>query len=136
VVNNYTPISPPGLLIVDDEPTILELLRTICQRRGFKVYSAPDGRKGAEVFRANSDRITLVLLDVRMPEMDGPATLAELRRIEANVACCFMSGDLGHHTPEELDNLGVLRLFPKPFKILELTEELWDLARQEAKQSA
>jgi DNA-binding response OmpR family regulator len=125
----------PGILIIDDEPAIRTLLEAICRLRGFRVYQAESGRAGLELYRQERANISLVLLDVRMPGLDGPQTLAELRRCNPAVACCFMSGQTGS-SPEELLALGALRFFPKPFAIRELAEELWTLAQQTLQRSA
>jgi DNA-binding response OmpR family regulator len=130
-----TSSSPPGILVIDDEPLIRTLLETACRLRGFRVFQADGGRAGLELYRQERAGISLVLLDVRMPEMDGPQTLAELRRCNPAVACCFMSGQ-SDSSPEELLALGALRFFHKPFAVRELVEELWNLAQQDLQRSA
>jgi len=67
-----------------------------------------------------------VLLDVRMPEMDGPQTLAALRSINPEVRCCFMSGHTGDYSAEQLLELGASHVFQKPFGLSELA---WTLQR-------
>jgi len=52
---------------------------------GFKVLEADNGRIGAEVFERHANEITIVLLDMTMPEMGGEETFRELRRVRADV---------------------------------------------------
>jgi len=79
------------ILIVDDEPDILEFLGYSLKREGFDVYTAQNGeealRKAKEVFPH------LIILDVMMPEMDGIETCDELRKIPEmnNVIITFLS---------------------------------------------
>lgn len=67
------------ILIVDDEPDILEFLSYNLNREGFKVYSASNGKEGIELARKFFPQ--LILLDVMMPEMDGIETCEYLRSI-------------------------------------------------------
>ncbi len=70
-----------------------------------------------------------MLLDVRMPGMDGPQTLAALKRINPAVLCCFMTGYAGDYTGEGLLALGAVRLFEKPFQLDEIAPALWQTAQ-------
>jgi len=69
----------PKILLVDDEPDILEFLSYNLRKDGFEVRTACDGRKAIEI--ALEFKPHLVLLDVMMPEMDGIETCEELRKI-------------------------------------------------------
>src|SRR4051812_31434125 len=72
---------PPCVLAIDDEPGILGLLRRALPPHGFTVLTADGGQAGVELYRVDPDAVGVVLLDVRMPGLDGPATLAALRQI-------------------------------------------------------
>ena len=124
-------VSPPrpGILVVDDEPALRTLLHTVLQRKGFAVWLADGGRSAVETYRQHEAAVSVVLLDVRMPDMDGPKTLAALQRINPAVVCCFMTGFAGEHTPESLLGLGAVRLFEKPFRIEEMAQALWQTAQ-------
>lgn len=130
------PMPSPRILIIDDDPFVLPLLRAVCEHRGFGVWTASGGAEGIEEFTRHRGDFDLVLLDVRMPGMDGPATFEELREFDPGVTCCFMSGHMPNHTPEDLLTLGAVRFFEKPFRVNELAEELWALATRQQKQSA
>jgi CheY-like chemotaxis protein len=113
-----------GILVADDEAAVRTLLETLLRRHGYVVWSASDGAEALELFACHREAIALVLLDVRMPSLDGPQTLAALRQLDPDVRCCFMSGQSGSYRPEELLELGALRLFKKPFKLNEILAEL------------
>jgi two-component system alkaline phosphatase synthesis response regulator PhoP len=70
-------MSTQKILLVDDEPDILEMIGFNLEREGFEVYTAPNGRKALELARTHLP--DLILLDVMMPEMDGMETCRELR---------------------------------------------------------
>ncbi len=122
----------PGILVVDDDALVLNLLHTLLRRQGFTVWLAPGGAAAVEVFRREQANIAVVLLDVRMPGLDGPQTLAELRRIRPTVPVCFMSGCTDPYTSEDLLALGAAHLFPKPFPVDEVSRTLAGLARPAA----
>jgi CheY-like chemotaxis protein len=102
------------VLVVDDEEAVRRLLELLLRRTGFTVRSAASGQEAVNRFREYHESIAVVLLDVQMPGMDGPATLAALHEIDPNIECCFMSGGTGKYAPEELLGLGAAHLFRKP----------------------
>jgi DNA-binding response OmpR family regulator len=70
-------LEPPYILIVDDEPNVRLLLRTALESAGYRVHEAPDGLAALSSLQAR--RYDLVVLDLRMPNLDGMQTLAKLR---------------------------------------------------------
>ena len=119
----------PGILVVDDEPTLLALLEAVFRRRGFRVWCAASGEAAVRLYEAQQADIGVVLLDVCMPNLDGPGTLAGLRQVNPSVRACFMSGFTGRYSVEDLFALGAVRFFDKPFQIVPLADELWALAQ-------
>lgn len=117
----------PTILVVDDEPVVLALLNAALKGRGFHVLSASGGEMAVELYRKLPKEIDLVLLDVRMPGMDGLATLAAIRSANPAVLACFMTGDTGTYTGEELLQAGAATVFLKPFKLEALVQTLHDL---------
>ena len=110
----------PGVLVVDDEPGVLALLREVLQREGYPVWLAASGDEAVTTYRRQQDQIRLVLLDVRMAGLDGPQTLAELRRLNPALRCCFMSGHTGRYTEEQLLQAGAWGVARKPFRLADL----------------
>ncbi|RTQ49268.1 response regulator transcription factor [Hymenobacter gummosus] len=72
-----TPAGPYKILVVDDDPDIVELLEYNLRKEGYEVATAPDGRKALEV--APQFGPDIILLDVMMPHLDGIAACRELR---------------------------------------------------------
>ena len=69
------------ILLVDDEPDILEFLSYNLVKEGYEVFTASDGAEGIK--KAKIEKPDLILLDVMMPEMDGIEACAEIRKIES-----------------------------------------------------
>ena len=68
----------------------------------------------------------MVLLDVRMPGLDGVQTLAAIQAINPQVRCFFMSGNIGDYTEERLLTVGATAVIPKPFQVTEVAQLLWE----------
>lgn len=118
-----------GILVVDDEGGVRGLLKIGLRQQGFTVWLAADGQEALDLYRQNADTIDVVLLDVRMSGRDGPETLSALQKLNPQIRCCFMSGELGNHTTASLLELGAAAVLPKPFRLTEISQVLWQLAR-------
>ena len=110
----------PGILVVDDEAAVRSFLKAALELQGFTVWLAEKGVEAVDLYARQRSAIDLVLLDVRMPGLDGPHTLAALRRLDPDVRCCFMSGHTGEYTEAELLLRGAACVFAKPFRLSEL----------------
>ena len=116
------------ILVVDDDEYLRKLLQMVMQQRGFRVRLAADGREAVEVYRRHRETLNLVLMDVRMPGLDGPQALTSIQRLNPQVRCCFMSGDLGDYTEEKLLGLGAMAVIAKPFQLAEVAQLVWEQA--------
>jgi CheY-like chemotaxis protein len=118
----------PVILVVDDVVAIGMMLDLALSQDGFAVRLATTGNEAIELYRKHHDEIALVLMDVQMSGMDGPATLATLQQINPELKCCFMSGSTGKYTSQELLDMGAVQVMMKPFVSLSiLTRFLWDM---------
>jgi two-component system cell cycle sensor histidine kinase/response regulator CckA len=118
---------PTGILVVDDEPSVCRALQAGLDTYGYRPFTARSGPEALAQFQDHRDRIALVLLDVQMPGQNGPQVLEELQRIDPKVRCCFMSGQLGAFSPDELLRLGAVQVLSKPFGLADLAQTLEDL---------
>jgi PAS domain S-box-containing protein len=80
----------PTILTVDDEEMIRDTLASYLENRGFRVLQAADGREGLEMFATK--RPDLVLVDLRMPELDGLEVLARLQETSPETPTIVVSG--------------------------------------------
>ncbi len=80
------------VLIADDEESVCNICKQMLEKWGFEVLIASNGKEALNVFREHSDIISLVLLDVTMPEMNGDEVLREIRLINPDIPVIMSSG--------------------------------------------
>ena len=103
-----------NILIVDDEQRMRKLIKDFLGAKGFGILEAEDGEKALEVFQENKNKISLILLDVMMPKLDGWSVLRQIRQ-ESKVPIVMLTA-----RGEEQDELfgfelGVDEYISKPF---------------------
>jgi two-component system cell cycle sensor histidine kinase/response regulator CckA len=112
-----------GILVVDDEETILNLIRETLSGRGYEVYCSKDGIEALETFRKNGDKIGLAILDIEMPGMDGRKLISELRSLSEDIKIIVSSG-----YDEETALMGVKPapegFIQKPYRLSVLLEKV------------
>ena len=86
------PGGPETVLLVDDEDSIRDLAQKVLVRAGYSVLTASNGQEALELYKRESGRISLVILDLVMPEMSGAQCLEELVRIDPNARALIASG--------------------------------------------
>ena len=102
------------ILIVDDELRMRKLIKDFLSAKGYSILEAEDGEKSLEVFENNKNKISLILLDVMMPKLDGWSVLRQIRQ-ESKVPIIMLTA-----RGEEQDELfgfelGVDEYISKPF---------------------
>jgi DNA-binding response OmpR family regulator len=103
------------ILVVDDDPGIVELLRTALADEGYRVETAHDG---AEAYtRVKSPDCKCMLLDVHMPHLNGIELLLLMQAESIHVPTILMAGfkDFDEKEMKQFEN--VVRFVPKPFKL-------------------
>ena len=87
-------MSPAGatILVVDDEPTVLETVRDGLMAHGYEVLTAGGGEEALQVAQAHQGVIALALIDVVMPVMSGPDVAQRLHQARPDLKILFMSG--------------------------------------------
>lgn len=106
------------VLIVDDNPTILDLLYAFMARMDCDIRQADDGSTALEMFRR--DTFDLVITDLVMPVMDGYTLLAEIKRLRAHTPVVVITGHV-NFTPEQADSVAsAVEVLYKPFDLKEL----------------
>ena len=68
------------ILVVDDEQRMRKLIKDFLKAKGYSILEAEDGEKALEVFEENKNKISLILLDVMMPKLDGWSVLRQIRQ--------------------------------------------------------
>lgn len=118
-------VDNPLVLVVEEDEGVRRFLDVALTSHGFRVKTARNGREGLRIFFEDSDNIAIVLMDVQMADLDGAATLLQMRDLEPAVRCCFMTGDTSLSRSKELLHIGGLHIFSKPFaSIQDLVQRL------------
>jgi DNA-binding response OmpR family regulator len=107
------------VLIVDDEPDILLMLRLTLEAEGFETGLAADGESALE--RLRGERFDLMLLDVMMPVMDGWGVLERLSDVPDAPAVIVVSAKTAPQDVSRALELGAAEYVTKPFAVTDLT---------------
>ncbi|MBB65268.1 MAG: hypothetical protein CMO81_09415 [Waddliaceae bacterium] len=111
------------ILIVDDEESIRDSLSKLLNKQGYKVQAVEDARSALALFKSKSQSVKpgLVLLDVRLPDMDGIEALQEIKALSPDTVVIIMTGFGSVGQSVEAMHLGAADYILKPFNVDELT---------------
>ncbi|MBA4090408.1 MAG: hybrid sensor histidine kinase/response regulator [Sphingobium sp.] len=112
------------VLLVEDEDMVRAVAERALTRQGYKVLTANDGEQGLEVL-GGPEKIDLLISDVVMPNMDGPAMVAQARRAYPDLPVLFMSGYAEEQLRKSID-IAHVAFLPKPFSVSQLAEAARD----------
>ena len=116
------------ILVVDDDPISLKILRVILQENGHEVLEAGDGVQALKIFKEKP--VDLVITDIFMPEKEGVETVRELKQADPDIKVIAVSGGSSSARFDSLDwvkMFGVKYTFTKPFdrdKIIDAVNDL------------
>ena len=108
------------ILIVDDQRGIRLLLEEVFKQVGMKTVLASNGREALEIVQKRQP--DCILLDMKMPGMNGVEVLREVRNLFPQVLVMMMTAYSEIELIEEAENLGIDQHFTKPFDIFEVRD--------------
>jgi two-component system, cell cycle sensor histidine kinase and response regulator CckA len=103
------------ILVVDDDPGILQIMGDVLSHAGYFVLLAEGGWHAIEAFEAAESRPHLLVTDVVMPDLTGPVLAARLRRRAPELKVLFVSGFHDTELVQSVMSQGDFSLLPKPF---------------------
>jgi CheY-like chemotaxis protein len=103
------------VLVVDDEEAIREITKGTLETFGYKVLTASDGTEAVALYAAHKQDVRVVLTDMMMPFMDGPATIRALQKLDPQVKIIAASGLAANEKAAEAASAGVKTFLPKPY---------------------
>jgi two-component system, cell cycle sensor histidine kinase and response regulator CckA len=118
------PTQGKRILVVDDEPLVRDLAKTVLERGGFRVVTAEGGDEALDIYRREAGSIDLILLDYIMPRMNGVQVLKGLQQLNPDVCVLFSSG---YHTDHDVDQLlavGARGFVAKPYRAQDLVQSV------------
>lgn len=115
---------PTYILVVDDEDSVRNVIQYVLNRSGYEVLSAIDGMDAMEVFQANAERISVILLDLKMPRMSGAEVFEAIHKTHPQIPIIILTGYSEDRVIEDLRNKRPAGFIQKPFEIKQLIEAI------------
>jgi DNA-binding response OmpR family regulator len=111
---------PLRLLVVDDEPGIVDFIQKIYQRKGFTTFGATDGITAVEIFRKEKPQINLI--DIHMPysPIDGVETLRRIKEIDKSAVCIMVTRITEQDKVDSSREYGAFAYLLKPMELEDL----------------
>lgn len=126
---NTDAIFQSRILVVDDEPANVELLEQLLHREGFNnVISTTESERALSIFHAFKP--DLILLDLRMPKVDGFSlltSLSEYRNAQVFLPVIVLTADVTRETKHKALAMGATDFLTKPFDTVEVMLRIWNL---------
>jgi len=109
------------VLIADDDPAILRLIKTILEKEGFTVVSARDGKEAYKALQDHTD-VTAAVLDVVMPHIQGPELVRYMKSEKRfmNIPVMMMTAEQDPKLSRDSFAAGAVVFLPKPFTSVQL----------------
>ena len=119
------------VLLVDDEPMVLEVGINMLKKLGYTVLEAKGGREAVKVYEANKDKIDLIILDMIMPDRGGGETYDQMKEIDPTVTVLLSSGYSIDGQATEILERGCNGFIQKPFTIKELSGRIREILEKD-----
>lgn len=115
------------VLIVDDEPPVLDVAAEILRYLGYVVFKATSGEEALKIYAERRDEIKVVIIDMIMPRMSGRELFLRLKEMNPDVSVCITSGYTKMEEARELLHLGARSFVQKPYTISDLACRLREI---------
>jgi two-component system cell cycle sensor histidine kinase/response regulator CckA len=115
------------ILLIDDEDIVIDIGGQILERLGYRAVTARSGREAIEIYRANKNKINIVILDVIMPDMGGGETYDRLKKINPAIKVLLSSGYSINGQASEIMNRGCNGFIQKPFNMEQLSRKIREI---------
>jgi len=112
------------ILLVDDEEVVLTVTKEILENLGYIVLPASSGQAAISLFRKKHQEISLVILDMIMPDLKGSQTYDQLKEIESKVKVLLSSGYSIDGQAAQLIDKGCKAFIQKPYTVIELSKKI------------
>ncbi len=118
------------LLVVDDEELVLKVGVNMLEKLGYTVLGAKNGTEAVDIFKANKDKIQMVILDIIMPDMGGGEVYDKIKAINPEVKVLLSSGYSVDGQAIELLERGCDGFMQKPFTMEELSGKITQIMKK------
>lgn len=111
------------IMLIDDEPDIREVAKLALSKiGGFDLTVCHSGEEALQSLQVNQPQ--LILLDVMMPEMDGPTTFKKMREHQIKIPVIFMTAKIQKSEITDYLEMGAIGIIPKPFDPISLSSDI------------
>jgi CheY-like chemotaxis protein len=110
------------VLLIDDEDMILDVGQGMLKKLGYKVLTEKNGKKAVEVYKRQKDEITLVILDMIMPDMSGGEVYDKIKEINSKVKVLLSSGYSLNGQAKEILERGCDAFIQKPYGLQDISQ--------------
>ncbi len=117
----------PTILVVDDHPLFLQIVKKALASSGYRLLLATSGKEAITLASATNEDIDLLLTDVNMPEMNGFQLAEEIQSRYPDAVTVFMSASFLPENPDAMKYIPKESFLPKPFTRDELKNKLKNL---------
>ncbi|WP_341711291.1 response regulator [Erythrobacter sp.] len=118
------------LLLVEDEDTVRAVAERALVRAGYTVTTACDGEEGLAAIANGKTEFDLIVSDVVMPAMDGPAMVRAIRKVKPRLPILFMSGYAEEQLRNEID-IDNMHFIPKPFSVQQINAKVAEVLAEQ-----
>ena len=112
------------ILVIDDEPLVRRTTKSMLEHYGYTVVVAESGKEGVDLFNVLTDRVSLVLLDMTMPIMNGEETLRHLKTSQPDVKVILSSGYNEVEAIQRFTGKGLAGFIQKPYSAAALADKV------------
>ena len=119
------------ILLVDDEEAICTTVKKILERFGYRVITAANGAEAVSIYAGQRSEIALVITDMHMPIMDGPAAIVALLSMNPKVKIIGSSGLAANGGVAKAASSGVRHFVPKPYSAEKMLRTIHDILRND-----
>ena len=123
------------ILLVDDEPSLLETGQELLSFLGYNVLTASSGENALVTIKREGGRIGIVIMDLMMPGMGGEKCLVEILKIFPSMKVMIASGNTTSVKTEDILNAGAMAFIQKPYYIEDMSKKIREIL-DDAGQSA
>lgn len=118
------------VLIVDDEDDVRDIAVTMLQSIGFKTLTARNGKEALKIFEQRHESLTMVLMDISMPEIDGPMAFERMHQLNPKVPVVLSSGYNEQEAAPALRDKGLAGFLQKPYSFGTIQQYLKQILEQ------
>jgi CheY-like chemotaxis protein len=109
--------------VIDDEKILLQTFSSLLRQFGYDAEFFSDPLKAAEIISQDPGRYNLLIVDIKMPGMDGVTFVKKVRTVRPNLPIIFMTGGVSEDKEREAKSLGNILYLEKPFPLSETLKE-------------